>query len=82
MSLRRVAERRPTSVADSRPIGNLSDSSCVVSGMTEGATRVAVHRLRKRYRRLLKEEIALTLDDESEAAVEDEIRYLFGVFSR
>ena len=51
-------------------------------GMTEGATRVAVHRLRKRYRRLLKEEIALTLDDDSPEAVEEEIRYLFGVFSR
>lgn len=51
-------------------------------GMSEGAVRVAVHRLRKRYRRLLKEEIALTLDDENEAAVEDEIRYLFGIFAR
>jgi RNA polymerase sigma-70 factor (ECF subfamily) len=51
-------------------------------GISEGATRVAAHRLRKRYRRLLKEEIALTLDDESEEAVEEEIRYLFGVFTR
>ena len=51
-------------------------------GMSEGAVRVAVHRLRKRYRRLLKEEIALTLDDENEEAVEEEIRYLFGIFAR
>jgi RNA polymerase sigma factor (sigma-70 family) len=51
-------------------------------GMSEGAVRVAVHRLRKRYRRILKEEIALTLDDENEEAVEDEIRYLFGIFAR
>jgi RNA polymerase sigma-70 factor (ECF subfamily) len=51
-------------------------------GISEGAARVATHRLRKRYRRLLKEEIALTLDDGSEEAVEDEIRYLFGVFAR
>jgi RNA polymerase sigma-70 factor (ECF subfamily) len=50
--------------------------------MSEGAIKVAVHRLRKRYRRLLKEEIALTLGDESEQAVEEEIRYLFGVFGR
>jgi RNA polymerase sigma factor (sigma-70 family) len=50
-------------------------------GMSEGAIKVAVHRLRKRYRRILKEEIALTLDDESEAAVEEELRYLFGVFA-
>jgi RNA polymerase sigma factor (sigma-70 family) len=51
-------------------------------GMSEGAVRVAVHRLRKRYRRILKEEIALTLDDENEEAVEDEVRYLFGIFAR
>jgi RNA polymerase sigma-70 factor (ECF subfamily) len=49
--------------------------------MSEGAIKVAVHRLRKRYRRILKEEIALTLHDESEEAVEEELRYLFGVFS-
>ena len=51
-------------------------------GTSEGAIKVAVHRLRKRYRRILKEEIALTLDDEGEDAIEEEIRYLFGVFSR
>ena len=50
-------------------------------GMSEGAVKVAVHRLRKRYRRILKEEIAQTLDDESEEAVEDELRYIFGVFA-
>ena len=50
--------------------------------MGEGAVRVALHRLRKRYRRILKEEIAPTLDDENEEAVEDEIRYLFGIFAR
>ena len=37
--------------------------------------------LRKRYRRLLKEEIARTLDDESPEAVEEEIQFLFGVFA-
>jgi RNA polymerase sigma-70 factor (ECF subfamily) len=51
-------------------------------GTSEGAIKVAVHRLRKRYRRLLKEEIARTLGDEGEEAVEEEIRYLFGVFTR
>jgi RNA polymerase sigma factor (sigma-70 family) len=50
-------------------------------GMNEGAVKVAVHRLRQRYRTLLREEIALTLDDDSEAAVEAELRHLFGVFS-
>jgi RNA polymerase sigma-70 factor (ECF subfamily) len=42
---------------------------------TEGAVHTAVHRLKKRYRALLQQEIAATLDDPSE--VEDEIRWLF-----
>jgi RNA polymerase sigma-70 factor (ECF subfamily) len=47
-------------------------------GMSESAARVAVHRMRKRYRELLLEEIAGTLAPED--SVEDELRYLFGVF--
>lgn len=43
-------------------------------GMTEGAVRVTIHRLRKRFARLLREEVAETVD--SEAAVSDEIRFL------
>ena len=43
--------------------------------MTEGAARVAVHRLRNRYRQLLREEIARTTDGSDE--IEDEIRSLF-----
>ena len=42
--------------------------------MDEGAVRVAVHRLRKRYRELLREEIAQTLTDS--AQVEEELRSL------
>lgn len=44
-------------------------------GLSEGAVKVAVHRLRKRYRELLQDEIVQTLDDPAE--VEDEIRALF-----
>jgi RNA polymerase sigma-70 factor (ECF subfamily) len=44
-------------------------------GLTEGAVKVAVHRLRRRYRELLRDEIAQTLADPRE--VEDEIRALF-----
>ena len=47
--------------------------------MEEGAVRVAIHRLRKRYRALLRDEIANTLADESQ--VDDEMRALFGAFS-
>jgi RNA polymerase sigma-70 factor (ECF subfamily) len=44
-------------------------------GTTEGAVHVAVHRLKKRYRALLREQIAATLADPSE--MDDEIRSLF-----
>jgi RNA polymerase sigma-70 factor (ECF subfamily) len=47
--------------------------------LSEGAVKVAVHRLRKRYRELLRAEIAQTLDDPSE--VEDEIRQLFAALA-
>lgn len=43
-------------------------------GMEEGAMRVAVHRLRKRYRDLLRDEIAQTLADP--AGVDEELRAL------
>jgi len=47
-------------------------------GMEEGAVRVAIHRLRKRYRQLLRDEIANTLSDP--AMVDEEMRALFGAF--
>lgn len=43
-------------------------------GMSEGAIKVAAHRLRKRYRELLREEIAQTVSSSDE--IEEEIRYL------
>ncbi len=43
-------------------------------GMEEGAVRVAVHRLRKRYRALLREELSRTLADPG--AVADELQSL------
>jgi DNA-directed RNA polymerase specialized sigma24 family protein len=48
-------------------------------GCTEGAARGAAHRLRVRYRALLREEVAGTIDDPS--GVDDEIRELFATFS-
>ena len=44
-------------------------------GMTENAVNVAIHRLRKRYRQILEEQIAETLDDTMQ--MDDEIRSLF-----
>jgi RNA polymerase sigma-70 factor (ECF subfamily) len=43
-------------------------------GMTEGAVKVAVHRMRRRYRAVLREEIAQTVASSDE--IGDEIRYL------
>jgi RNA polymerase sigma factor (sigma-70 family) len=48
-------------------------------GLSEGAVRVAAHRLRQRYRHLLRAEIAQTVDGRSE--VDAEIRRLFSVFA-
>jgi RNA polymerase sigma factor (sigma-70 family) len=44
-------------------------------GTSEGAVKVAVHRLRRRYRALLRDTIADTVSGPDE--VEDELRYLF-----
>jgi RNA polymerase sigma-70 factor (ECF subfamily) len=47
--------------------------------MTEGAVRVAVHRLRKRYRELLRDEIAQTLSNPAQA--DEEMRSLFSALA-
>ena len=48
-------------------------------GMSEGAVRVSVHRLRRRYRELLRLEVANTVD--TPEAVDAEIRQLFTALS-
>src|SRR5579862_1234465 len=47
---------------------------------SEGALKVAIHRLRKRYRELFRQEIADTVADPAE--VEAELRYLAAVLAR
>ena len=49
------------------------------SQMTEGAVKVAVHRLRERYRELFREEVAHTVEEPSE--INDEVRHLFAVLT-
>ncbi len=49
-------------------------------GTTDGAVKVAVHRLRRRYRELLREEISHTVATPAE--IEEEIRHLFAAFGR
>jgi RNA polymerase sigma-70 factor (ECF subfamily) len=48
-------------------------------GMTEGAVKVAVHRLRRRYRELLRKAIERTVDEPSQ--VEEELRELFAALT-
>jgi RNA polymerase sigma-70 factor (ECF subfamily) len=49
-------------------------------GVSEGAARVAVHRLRQRFREVYREEIAQTLSDGAE--INGELRHLAGVLAR
>ncbi len=49
-------------------------------GISEAAVDQAVSRLRKRYRTLLREQIAATLEEPSEEAIDDEVRTLFALF--
>ena len=51
-------------------------------GMSEAAVQQAASRLRKRYREALRDEIAGTLDDFSDADVESEIEDLFDALGR
>jgi RNA polymerase sigma-70 factor (ECF subfamily) len=59
-------------------LGDIASLSQVESarqlGMSEGAMKVAVHRLRKRFREAVKAEIAGTLDGPTQ--VQEELRYL------
>ena len=48
-------------------------------GTTEGALKVATHRLRDRYRTLLRAEIAETVG--SDADVDEELRQLFSALA-
>jgi RNA polymerase sigma factor (sigma-70 family) len=49
-------------------------------GTSEGALKVAIHRLRKRYRDLFRQEIAETVSDPAD--VESELRYLAAALTR
>jgi DNA-directed RNA polymerase specialized sigma24 family protein len=59
---------------------NISSADAAAAlAMSEGNVRVAVHRLRRRYRELLQQEIVQTLADPAQA--EEEMRALLGAFS-
>jgi len=63
--------------ADKSAIGYATAAGAL--GVSAGAARVAVHRLRKRYRELFREEIAHTLA--AGESVEEELRHLLAVLS-
>jgi RNA polymerase sigma-70 factor (ECF subfamily) len=48
-------------------------------GMSEGAARVAVHRMRKRFRTVFREEVAQTVAAADD--IDDEVRYLMGALA-
>lgn len=48
-------------------------------GLSEGAIKVAIHRLRRRFREVIREEIAQTVG--SGSSVEEELRYLIEVLT-
>jgi RNA polymerase sigma factor (sigma-70 family) len=54
--------------------------AAAATGLNEGAARVAVHRLRRRYRELFREEIAHTVGEPGE--VDAELRYLIEVLAQ
>lgn len=61
--------------AEEPPYFDIADAT----GMSPGALRVAVFRLRQKFRALLEREIADTLEDRSE--LKAELAYLMGLFS-
>jgi len=69
---------RPALTNDSGSI--LYSDIAVKLGMTETAARVAVHRLRQRYRRLIRAEVASTVASPGE--VDEEMHHLFQVLAR
>ncbi|MEP4079729.1 RNA polymerase sigma factor [Haloferula sp.] len=76
-SIEQFNHLKPCLTADSQKIP-YADIAAEL-GVTEGALRVAVHRLRKRYRNLLTAEITRTLS--SPDSVDDEMHALFAALS-
>ena len=63
---------------EARGEGNFEESAARL-GMTAGAVKVLVHRLRRRYREIFRDEIAETVSRPEEIA--DEIRHLLAALA-
>jgi RNA polymerase sigma factor (sigma-70 family) len=66
---------RLVGVPDGRTIAEIAEGL----GMDENAAKVAFHRIKRRYRSALREEVARTIEDGGD--VEEELRYLITLFS-
>jgi len=62
-----------------QPQSSYADAASELA-MSEGAVKVRVHRLRKQFRELVRDEIAQTVSSPDE--IEDELRYLFSSVTR
>jgi RNA polymerase sigma factor (sigma-70 family) len=71
-----LAKLEPSLTQEAAP-GQPAD--CATLGLSDGALRVALHRLRRRFGELLREEIAQTVADPAE--VDEEIRHLFAAIT-
>jgi RNA polymerase sigma-70 factor (ECF subfamily) len=72
-----LEQLKPSLTADKAALGYAELGARV--GLSEGAVKVAVHRLRQRYRELLRAEIAETVASPCE--VDEELRHLFTALS-
>jgi RNA polymerase sigma-70 factor (ECF subfamily) len=72
-------ERLKTYLIGDQPQLSYAQSAAAV-GVSEGAIKVAVHRLRRRYRDLIRDEIAQTVSSPEE--VEDELKHLWSSVAR
>lgn len=71
-------ERLQPFIGGHRPEESFADVAAEL-GLTAGAAKVAAHRLRKQYREILRDELAQTVESESE--IDNEIAWLFRVLA-
>jgi RNA polymerase sigma-70 factor (ECF subfamily) len=71
--------RRLKPLASSEPVAASRAKIAAELGMSEGNLRVTIHRLRARFAAALREEVAATLRETGEDAVEEELRALHTV---
>jgi DNA-binding CsgD family transcriptional regulator len=67
-------ERLKTYLIGDQPQLSYAENASIL-GVSEGAIRVAVHRLRRRFRDLIRDEIAHTVSSPEE--IEDELHHLW-----